>query len=271
MVTESFLANGLYYRTNGIDKEKLTLIFIHGLSGSSSAWEKYEQAFKVKCNTVCFDLRGHGKSKKWPDYRDYELEDQADDILLLSKTLGLKNFVVVAHSFGVLIALHLLRHHKEMISSAIFLTPVFTVKNVKWAKIAILPLIFYSKITSALPFKNKTGIQLDYSKFKHYGFWHFKRMASDIWNTTPRIYLYCLRQMYNFSGESVLKDIKTPILIIHGTKDTVVSLIYSKEAQKKLPNSTLIKLKNANHLLILNNLRQVISSIESFLNLNLKK
>jgi len=75
-----FPQNGIYYRINDFETTKQTIIFIHGLSGNSSAWEPYEQEFMDNYNILCIDLRGHGCSRKYSKEKDYAIELFINDI-----------------------------------------------------------------------------------------------------------------------------------------------------------------------------------------------
>ena len=78
---EHFLEkNGIYYRTNNFVEGRPTLLFVHGIGGSSSAWYRHEATYDNKYNLISFDLRGHGKSKKYEDYKDYAREKFVEDI-----------------------------------------------------------------------------------------------------------------------------------------------------------------------------------------------
>ena len=59
-----FQPKKIYYRKNDFRPDCPTLVFIHGISGSSSAWLLYEKKFKDQYNILTFDLRGHGNSWK---------------------------------------------------------------------------------------------------------------------------------------------------------------------------------------------------------------
>ena len=102
---EHFLfERGIYYRTNDFRSNRQTLVFIHGLTGSSSAWLEYEKRFQADFNILTFDLRGHGKSNKPKRYQDYEIRDFVQDIDELVKHLRIEKFTMISHSFGVVIA-----------------------------------------------------------------------------------------------------------------------------------------------------------------------
>src|SRR5437016_6254620 len=102
---EHVLKEEIYYRTNFFKPDRLTLVFIHGVSGSSSAWLPYEKIFENKYNILTYDIRGHGKSKKFRSYHDYEIKHFANDLHELVTYLRIEKMVLISNSFGALIAL----------------------------------------------------------------------------------------------------------------------------------------------------------------------
>ena len=92
-----FKGDFICYRTNDFQVKRQTLIFIHGLSGSSSAWLEYENKFGSTYNILTFDLRGHGKSAKPKKYKDYEIANIVKDIGDLIEYLGIKNYILISH------------------------------------------------------------------------------------------------------------------------------------------------------------------------------
>src|SRR5882757_7719842 len=98
---EGFLAGpGIAYRTNEFDKSKKILVFVHGLSGTCSAWEPFERELAPVYNLVTYDLRGHGLSKKYTASADYAIKNFADDLHALLEHLHIDRFELVAHSMG---------------------------------------------------------------------------------------------------------------------------------------------------------------------------
>ena len=97
---EHIFDNRIYYRTNEFQPGRPTLVFAHGVSGSSSAWLPYEKIFENKYNILTYDIRGHGLSKKYPHYEDYEIKKFAEDLHDLVSSLGITKFVLVSNSFG---------------------------------------------------------------------------------------------------------------------------------------------------------------------------
>ena len=87
-----FEERGLAYRSNNIEEGRKTLVFVHGLSGSSSAWYPYEEKFENAYNILTFDLRGHGMSKKQFFYSSYTPELMATDLVALLKHVGIEHY-----------------------------------------------------------------------------------------------------------------------------------------------------------------------------------
>lgn len=258
-----FETRGVYYRTNDFSNERLTLLFIHGLSGSSSAWALYENKFKDTYNIISYDLRGHGKSKRFNNYDDYAIENFVSDIYFLLSLLQVKKVFIISHSFGTLFALDFVLKYQHMVLGAVFLSPNFAI-NKKWLGIIITPLIIVLKIFLS-DNSSKKGKHIDYSKYIDTGDWNIPRMIQDVGNTGIKPYLYCTRQVCDFKREELLTNVKIPVLIVHGEKDTIFSVKSSELISQKIHNVKVIFMREANHILVLNNFSEVSTSIEQFI------
>ncbi|MFH1393181.1 MAG: alpha/beta hydrolase [Patescibacteria group bacterium] len=261
-----FQPRGIYYRVNEFQENRPTLVFVHGLSGSSSAWAEYENKFEKNYNVLCFDLRGHGKSAKSGGYEDYKIEKFSQDIRDLTAHLDIKKLILISHSFGTLVALDFLTKYQGMLASSIFLSPGFRVNSAKTAEI-IRPIVQLSaKLYDMMPFySSKIGGHVDYSKYKNTGDWDLRRMFADVKNTTLKIYLFCLGQSYEFNGENFLDKINIPVLLVHGKNDTLFPVENSVIMHERIKNSKLVLLDNTDHIIVLNNFPEVSEAIENFI------
>lgn len=263
MTEHYFQGKGIYYRTNDFRDTRTTLLFVHGLSGSSSAWLKYEQLFEARYNVVTFDLRGHGKSAKPGRYEDYAMANFADDLEALVEHLGLRDFVLVSHSFGTLIALEYLSKHQDLVEKIVFLSPDFAVKK-RLVSQLIRPLLLVTGLLQLLPFTGRPGRHVDYSKYSGSGDWNVPRMIADVGNTTMRVYLYCTRQTYVPDWQDFLPKITKPTLIMHGQQDSIFPVRNSLIMDKEIKDTKLIILPKADHILVLNNFAEVSQAIAEF-------
>lgn len=246
-MTEQIFDNKIYYRTNEWKSERLVLVFVHGVCGSSSAWWEFEKKLTDKYNLVAMDIRGHGKSKRFSDYNDYKIENFSNDVLELVNYLNIKKFVLISHSFGSFIALDFIDKHSEYLAAAIFLSPNFNARVMPEAKIAKPFFNLICKIKFPIS-KTKERKHLDYLKdYPNSGDFNIRRTYADISNTSLRTYLYCMNQAYSFNGEKILGKINFPVLIIHGKEDSIFPIKYGEMMTSKIQNSKIVKLDNVCH------------------------
>jgi pimeloyl-ACP methyl ester carboxylesterase len=260
-----FAERGIAFRKNEFVIGRPTLVFIHGLSGSSSAWFPFEERFATSYNLLTFDLRGHGKSHKPTMPSEYELRSSADDLYALVTHLSIPKFVLISHSYGTLVALEFLRTHQDLVSATVFLSPTSFLKKTLW----FYPTRTLGRILvdlfSVFPFHPIIRGRVDYTHHKNSGDWNLRRIRSDIRMTTVRIYVYCLTNAYETDYDDRWKELRIPVLIMHGTKDSVIPAANSVALAKEIPGSTLVLLKGANHMIVLNNVPEVAEQIQNFI------
>jgi len=248
---EFITEKGIYYRTNGIDREKKTLILIHGVSGSSSAWLELEDHFEDEYNIVALDLRGHGVSKKLTEYLDYNISSLSKDIREITEFLDLNDVILISHSFGTLVGLDLIFDLDEKIDSVVFVSPIFNVRKVRFAGFTFSIIDRLANVINIFPFSPGKGGHVDYSKYRNTGDWNIRVFMADIMNTSFRIYLFCMKHLYTFrDADSLLKNITKPTLIIHGTDDTVMPMEESVRSSEKISNCRFIPIEGGNHVLV---------------------
>jgi pimeloyl-ACP methyl ester carboxylesterase len=260
-----FKERGLYYRINDFKKNTPTLVFVHGVYGSSSAWLKHEQKFLKSYNVLSYDLRGHGKSHSYKNYKDYKIDNFVEDLNDLVTYLKIEKFILIGHSMGSLIVLDYILKYQEKITSAILLSPNINTGNRWIKKIINKPLLRFVSLIESKMKKPRLGDHVDYSKYPNSGDWDVKRSIADLRNTGMSNYLYCVKHFSGYDRRDNIKSIKIPLLIIHGEKDSIFPIKNSIEMAKKIPNSKLVVLKNANHILVINYFDDVSKLIDDFI------
>jgi pimeloyl-ACP methyl ester carboxylesterase len=87
----------------------LTIVFIHGATGSLLTWKYQLSYFAKKYRTLAYDWRGCGNSDK---ASSYSFDDHYHDFLLLMKKMKISSRVIlVAHSYGCLLAQRYLKEY----------------------------------------------------------------------------------------------------------------------------------------------------------------
>ena len=114
--------------------EKPVMIFIHGWAGSARYWETTAQVLSEQFDCLLYDMRGFGRSRGKPVVEEsqpleenlervieltYELEEYAEDLVVLLDNLQLRRVYINAHSMGASIATLFLNRYQERVEKAI--------------------------------------------------------------------------------------------------------------------------------------------------------
>ncbi|MBY0472676.1 alpha/beta hydrolase [Patescibacteria group bacterium] len=258
-----FIERGIVYRTNDLVPGRPTLVFVHGVSGSSSAWKAYEEALKDEINIVTYDQRGHGNSKRYPNYSDHHLKHFVEDLHLLLTHIGEYPYVLVGHSFGALVVLAYLAQWQHTLKGAVLISGDYSVgrhvptKILRWL-LTPIPVLSY------LPLSLRQHGRVDYERFPDSGDWNVSRSYTDICNTGFRTYLYCIRQSYELDATDTLSQLQLPTLLIHGTKDTIFGIENSVAMKEKIPGARLETIEGGNHIMVLNAPQNIIDILRTF-------
>ena len=260
--------NEIYYRKNEFQTDRPTLVFVHGVSGSSSAWWPYEKIFENKYNILTFDIRGHGKLKKFPNYSDYKIKNFADDLHNLVSYLNISKFILISNSFGSLIALEYLKSHREAVLANIFTSPEVYLGEGLLAKIVRPTFTLIKIFLKILPFNPRPRGHVDYTKHINSTDWDISRNLADMRNTGLRVHFYILRQSFRLNQEYNLEKINAPTLIIHGEKDSMVPIKNAIKFSKKIKNSEFISISNIDHNTVHNAVNEMSKAMEFFIEKN---
>lgn len=103
----------LYHRELGEGKP---LIILHGLFGFSDNWQTHAKKLAEYYRIILVDLRNHGRSD-WSD--DFSYEIMADDVIELAESLGLEEMILVGHSMGGKVAMHLAAKREDLLEKLV--------------------------------------------------------------------------------------------------------------------------------------------------------
>lgn len=244
-------------------KKNPTIIFLHGLGGNLYAWKEIEKDLHKKgYPTLRIDLRGHGESTRPKKTEQYKLELFAKDLNKIIKDLKIKNFIIVGHCFGGVIATIYQNKYKK----AKALVLISSTHKAPKRLIAFKPFLFLANdiFGDYLPEDFDTS-RKDFSKYISSGDLDISRIKSDINNTGIKSYLACFYHLSKYRGEELLKQLDVPVEIIAGEKDTIFYEKYPDKIKKLISKSYLTKIPNANHLLILGNYKRIATVINDFI------
>ena len=260
-----FEERGIYYRMNVLQPGRPTIVFIHGVSGSSSAWLPYERMLEDRYNILSPDIRGHGKSRKLLFYSMYAPELIASDIIALLKHHQVSHCFIIGHSFGTLLALAAIKQQPDLFLGVVFISPTYDAGSRWWFGLARVLTTFFLTLSLFLPFDPEPRSHVDYERLIPTWDWSPRRIFRDIRNTSMRVYFFCVRHLYARDTNAWWQGLQIPTLIVHGKKDTIISSENVERLHKLVPGSKFTLVDNADHMLLLNYPKKVCSILEKFI------
>jgi len=99
-----------------LGEQSQTLIILHGFLGTLDNWITLGRRWSEDFTVYLLDLRNHGYS---PHSDTFNYEVMAEDVLALMEDQGIKNPMLLGHSMGGKVAMHIALHHPDKIEGLI--------------------------------------------------------------------------------------------------------------------------------------------------------
>ncbi|TSD97296.1 alpha/beta hydrolase [Skermania sp. ID1734] len=112
------MVNAHVYRHGPADAP--AVLALHGLTGHGRRWAHLAEQHLPDLRILAPDLRGHGRAPWTPPWN---FEHIVDDLVALLDEEATGPIVVMGHSFGGAVALHLAHRHPERVRSLLLLDP----------------------------------------------------------------------------------------------------------------------------------------------------
>ncbi len=227
----------------GVEK----VIVLHDWMGDSSNYDGLIQWLDLETHTYIFaDIRGYGKSRDIPG--DYNSEEIANDVLALSRHLGLTNFHLVGHSMSGLAGFKTILRDWEKdksIKSYIAIAPV-TPDGYPASKEdkEFLSAAITDDAVAQTAFSAMTGGKLGET-------WAISKTARNRQTSSPEV-LKSYYQMWlneDFSKDLISAQVNIPVLVIGGRNDLpgFQSTHFDSTLKNWLPNIEFHYVSDAGH------------------------
>ncbi len=213
------------------------IVFVHGYAGCAETWEYQINHFARSYRVVAPDLRGHGQSDA--PFTQYTMTELVEDIDTTAEHLKLpQKFILVGHSFGGSICAEYANAHPERLEKLILISTA-----------GEYPLPRATSWLSRVP----TAAFRPW--WKHRPRWNaevhvMKRMM--------------LNNMRKWQGWSLLRNIRTPTLIITGERDRYFPRHVFDEVAKTVPGAEVVDVGASKHKVQLERFQAVNRAIERF-------
>lgn len=229
-----------------------TVIFGHGIAGDHTHWAPVaHRLMATGFRVVIFDQRGHGKST--PGSEGFGLQGLAHDAATVIAELGgAGNVIIVGHSMGGVGLQALARHHAEVLNRVDGAALVATLPNTAAAPIAKLMINPLALLAYRHVMKNPTRARLAMRTGfgKDFSVAMLDQLALT-WEQTPDSTLIGLgAALGDFNLMPDLVDFTVPTVVICGSDDAVTPMKLSEQIHAALPNSRLVRVGGAGHMIV---------------------
>ncbi len=222
----------------GVEK---TVVFVHGYAGCAETWEHQINHFARTYRVIAPDLRGHGQSDA--PLTQYTMQEMVADLYTITQQLDLpEKFVLIGHSFGGSICVEYANAHPEQLEKLILIATAGEYPLPKMATWATrLPSAFFRL------------------------WWDYRPR----WNAEIHV---LKRMMFNnmqqWEGWPLLRNIRTPTLIITGERDNYFPRYVFDDVSDMVAGAEVYDVGAAKHKVQLERHRAVNRAVDRFIDDN---
>lgn len=261
----SFDGAKIYYEKS-VKDESRWLVFLHGFGGDLGAWEKEVAFFKnLNYSTLALDLRGHGLSSKSDDLSFYNLENFAKDLNLILEAEKIKKPILIGHCFGGMVTIYFQTLFPDKSKALILVDTSYKPPFIGTNLVAQAFLKQFFKLFSKIFPNIAVYGHADFNQFLDTSDIDFKRLLSDMLHTSLKSYFTLCESLSQFNAKKLLDKISVPTLVIEGTDDTIFPPDIAKYLHHRIKTSQLDLIEGANHILVINNPKELEESMQNFL------
>lgn len=207
--------------------EGKVLLLLHGLAGSSRWWSRNIRDLSTDRRVVIPDLVGYGRSPLAG--RVPTMPATAELLARWLDAMGLERVDIAGHSMGGQVAIHFAARHADRLER--------------------LVLVDAAGIPRPITPGNVARFALEIAPLWRWGDPTFLRViVGDAWTAGPRTLLRSISHIVRDDVRPLLPAITAPTLIIWGEHDNWVPLDHALEFRRSIPNSSLVVMRGAAHM-----------------------
>ena len=259
----------LYYEVHGKQDSKKSIIFLNGLSQSTSAWMIMVPFFTNDYKIILCDFIFQGQSDSKGNERSFD--QHAADIFGLINYLQIDKIHVAGLSYGSLVAQHIALNHPEKVNKLFLLssfahkTSYFEAISLAWQR--ALETGGYSLMLDVM-----LPTVLSEAYFEHPLIpINILKSSRQSVNTDAGALNKLMDATYNRGDyREKLKAIINSTMVIHGEKDALLPVHMGKAVGDSIPGSKFEVISGAGHTLNLEAVPQTVKLIKEFIQNNKK-
>ena len=236
----SYRQGQIAYRETGTGQ---TLFFLHGMNGNSKSWENLFYSLSSSFRVIAWDAPSFGGSDVFGD----NIEEYKNAAKALIETLKLKKIILIGHSMGGLIASQL-AYDNDVSVSGLILSSTHLGFGCKKGE----PLM--ERYANRLKTFSTKLSDIDYAMERaqrNTPEGTSQAVVEFLANVALGIRLESIRDGGRMSQETdnttICNNLKVPVLILSGAKDTVISTEMHASLIAALPGATEVVFPKAGH------------------------
>lgn len=256
----------IHYETMGAGRP---LVFVHGWSMSARVWLYQTEALASSYRVVTVDLRGHGESS--PTASGFTLEDFATDMIELFTRLDLHNAALIGWSMGAQVALQAFTRLRGRLAALVLVggTPVFNAAEdypyglppVETRGMAVRLRRNYTKTMGDFFNGMFAEGELSHEDYQRI----IREIVVGVRLPEPEVALGALDTLASSDLRSMLPEVNVPVLLVHGSRDTVSLPDASRYMAQHLPDASLQIMEGVGHAPLLSRSREFNALLGLFL------
>ena len=217
-----------------LDKEKSTIVFIHGSGSTGYFWKAQVEGLARRVNTVALDLPGHGRSGK--EGID-NVADYARAVVQFIEAIGDSNAIPCGLSLGGAITQQLLLDYPTRFIAGILVGT--------GARLKVLPAIFEAIVSDYPGFVDMVG---EFASSPKTGPSVLAAYRNEVGSCEPGIVYGDFQACNRFDVMDRLAEISVPVLIISAEDDKLTPPKYGQFLESGIPNATRAHIMDAGHI-----------------------
>ena len=237
------------------DKKNHTIVLLHGSGQSHVVWSLTAQYLSDQnYNVLALDLPGHGNSDG-ESLRS--IEDMATWLEKVIKKLGIKEFSLVGHSQGCLVALEYVNRYVDKVKNIVFVAGSYEIPVNK----NLIDLANSGDMESL-----NLMMKWAYGNSKQFiGGNPLKKILNSSREVREVLGVDLVACNNYKNGSNAVKKIKCPTFFIFGEIDKMIKVEKGKEFASLIANSKTHIIQNCGHMIILENAFEMREKINEFL------
>lgn len=231
------------------------VVLLHGWGCDRTIWRATRELLSKSCRVVSVDFAGFGESAEPCEV--WGVEEYTRSIEALMSELGVERPTVVGHSFGGRVAIvYASRNSVERV----VLTDAAGVKPRRsWS--------YYRKVYSYKLMKRTLPLLIGRSKANMLLEQRRAKSGSADYNRATPVMRAILSKCVNEDLCHLMPDVKAPVLLFWGDRDTATPIADARKMERLMPNAGLVVAEGAGHFAWLEQPDLWQATLISFLNL----